>query len=143
VWAAVALFLTALPLAGASAQSCTATLQGDLIFGNYDPISGADVDAQTRLRLRCPRVLSPRVYLSKGSSPTYDARTLLSGTEVLRYNLFVDATRSTVWGDGTGISVAVDPGAGNTNTNIYGRIPGNQDPVVGAYGDTITMTVLF
>lgn len=142
-WAGLALLLTALPAGNALAQSCSVTVQGDLAFGTYDPFAATPLDAQTRIRIRCPASLWPRVLISKGYSATYVDRELRCGLEPLRYNLFTSAARTTVWGDGTEGSVYVDPGRGNANLNVFGRIRPGQDPIVGAYGDSITVTVLF
>jgi spore coat protein U-like protein len=65
----------------------------------------------------------------------------------LGYNLYLDAARILVWGDGTGGTsrhgpVAPQLGVPNTLT-IYGRIPARQTSPVGAYTDTVTATINF
>jgi spore coat protein U-like protein len=143
LWFGIVLTLTAIPLESAQAQACSATVQGGIAFGTYDPFSAVPLDAQARLRIRCPRNTAPRVTLSRGSSTTYAARELRSGAEVLLYNLFTTAARTTIWGDGTQGSVFIDAPRGNSNRNIFGRIPAGQDPAVGAYTDTITVTLIY
>lgn len=58
----------------------------------------------------------------------------------LSYNLFTDAGRTTIWGDGTGgTSYQSLPAGSSTHTEafiLYGRIPGNQSQATaGNYSD--------
>jgi spore coat protein U-like protein len=67
------------------------------------------------------------------------------GAERLLYNLYLDAARTIVWGDGTGGSqtgpMVTTRGAGGTTTAyVFGRIPAGQDVAAGVYGDTIRVT---
>jgi spore coat protein U-like protein len=59
------------------------------------------------------------------------------------YNLYVDATLITVWGDGTGQSATVSDTQSAANYTVYGRIPAGQNAYVGVYSDTIVITVTF
>jgi spore coat protein U-like protein len=92
------------------------------------------------------------VTLSAGSSGTFAQRQMRAGRAVLNYNLFDDATRTRVWGNGTGGSVLVagtllvNPGNYVVNEiihPIYGRIPAQQGADTGSYGDTILVTLTF
>jgi spore coat protein U-like protein len=77
---------------------------------------------------------------------------MVSGGNLINYNLYVDVARSQIWGNGTGGSnivtgttaklTAAAPFASVTH-NIYGRTPAAQDAGVSAYSDTITLTVTF
>lgn len=142
VLAGVLLACLALP---ANAQ-CSATTLG-VAFGGYDPFSGASVDSTGTVTVTCLVVNSYTIALSAGGSGSYTPRTLVNGGNILDYNLFVDAARSTIWGDGTGgtsissgsIGILLLP---NDHT-IYGRIPGGQNPAAGSYSDTITVTVTY
>jgi spore coat protein U-like protein len=73
---------------------------------------------------------------------------MLSSSNQLFYNLFLDAARTIVWGDGTGgtqfyFSQNPQPNNQNISVPIYGRMPALQDVKVGNYGDTITVTLNF
>ena len=64
---------------------------------------------------------------------------------VLTYNLFLDSTHLTIWGNGssgTGIFSGTATGP-NIGTPVYRRIPARQNAHVGAYSDVITITVTF
>ena len=68
---------------------------------------------------------------------------------MLNYNLYQNAARTLIWGDGSPPTVTVS-GVRTTrgrptfyNYPIYGRIFANQSPNPGAYVDNIVVTVLF
>jgi spore coat protein U-like protein len=85
------------------------------------------------------------VWLSTGSSGSYAARTLRSGAFELPYNLYLDAARTQVWGDGSAGTFTDSPNPGNVTRTIpvYGRIPPLQDAAAGTYSDTIVVTFVF
>ncbi len=65
--------------------------------------------------------------------------------QAMRYNLYLDAAHSLVWGDGTGstaVHKAVGSGAEQT-FKIYGRIPGRQNLTSDLYSDAVKVTVQF
>jgi spore coat protein U-like protein len=86
------------------------------------------------------------ISLSTGSSGNYGARTMLFGANTLNYNLYMDAARTTVWGDHTSgtsnygpVFLAILP----ITLQIYGRIPARQNAKAGSYTDTVVVTMLF
>jgi spore coat protein U-like protein len=117
-------------------------------FGTYDVFSASVVDSTGSVTYNCRgNAVNITVTLSRGQSSNFTPRTLLKSGEVLSYNLYRDAARMTIWGDGTGgTSVYSDPSPPN-NTNItltvYGRIPATQDVSAGSYTDTVTATINF
>ena len=72
---------------------------------------------------------------------------MLNGSEPLNYNLYRDAARTAIWGDGTGgTQVYSDPRTPrnqNVTLTVYGRIPAGQDVSVGTYTNTVTATINF
>src|SRR5512136_2437006 len=84
-----------------AAPSCTITSTGGLAFGTYDPSLGGALDGLLSVQVKCPKVLTPQALLSRGSAPTFLPRTLRNGSETLEYNVYLDAGRTVVWGDGT------------------------------------------
>lgn len=63
----------------------------------------------------------------------------------LLYNVYLDAARTAIWGDGTqGSQIWVAPNPPvrtRINVPIYGRIPAGQNIGVGSYGDTLMITI--
>lgn len=132
----------------ARAQFCTLTLE-NLAFGVYTPLAAAPTDSIAQFAMHCfgnrPAMI---VSLSPGSSGNFLSRTLLQGIDRLAYNLYREAARVSIWGDGSGgsqtVTVPGAPGPFNWRTVVvYGRIPPGQWTAAGLYGDTIIITVEF
>ncbi|WP_181952574.1 Csu type fimbrial protein [Vulcaniibacterium gelatinicum] len=145
----------------AQAQDCRLTTN-PLAFGTYDPVETvAPLDASTQFLVDCrdPSRVTFTATLSPGNSGTYTPRELRLGTSRLPYNLYRDAARTIVFGDGTGGTQAAvcrtgTTGNGCTGSNppgpdrratvpVYGRIPLGADPAAGPHSDTIIVTVTF
>ena len=151
--------LLAAPTAALAAMDCTVGVVG-VAFGVYDPTLSTPDDSNGSVRVTCfytgpggADSTNYTVTLSTGSSGTFASRRLTAGASLLNYNLFRDAGRSQIWGNGTAGSsivtgnIKVGPGAGN-NTRfvdhpVYGRIPAQQDADTGNYSDTILVTLTF
>lgn len=117
-------------------------------FGTYNVFSSSDLDSTGSVTYRCNAQASNiTITLSKGVSSTYNPRVMTKGSELLGYNLYLNAGRTTVWGDGTGgsgiYSRANPPNNNNVTVTIYGRIPAGQDVSAGSFDDTISATINF
>ena len=152
-WIIRGLLATVLWLAGpatASAQlpaSCTISATG-VAFGNYNVFTPTDVDSTGTITYRCnSQAANISIALSKGASSTFAPRTLTKGAEALSFDLYRNAARTQVWGDGTGGSsmhtVANPANNQDVNVTVYGRIPALQDVSAGPYGDTVVATINF
>lgn len=136
-------------LSAAVLEACTVSATG-VSFGVYNILTPAPNDSTGSVVLQCsPSDKNIRISLSTGSSGTYAARTLTQGGNQLLYNLYQDAARTAVWGDGTGGTSVLTianwtggPNAAQTHT-IYGRMPAQQDAAAGTYSDSIVVTVDF
>lgn len=142
-----ALLLVALPLP-AVAQQCSFDTLTSIAFGVYDPLAAAPNDSVGSLAVRCSPRSTLTLEISPGSSGGFALRTLRQGLDALGYNLYREAARVSVWGDGTGGSqVVVVPDSGPpgnpTNVFVYGRIPAAQWVAAGGYTDTVVLTVVF
>jgi len=133
----------ALVLAASQAQAlCTVTAL-PVVFGAYNPLSSQNVDGAGSVSIACVPASAYAVSLNTGLG-TYSARRMASGSYSINYNLYVDAARSVVWGDGSGSTSTVTGSSASATYPVYGRIPGSQSAAgVGAYADTITVTVSF
>jgi len=134
----------------ASAQSCTVA-SSPVAFGAYDPFSGSALQTTGRVDVACTDQTPYTVKLDVGvyGGGTFATRKLkhLTIGSWLLYNLYRDAGRSEVWGDGTGGTYTVSgtgAGLGTPNQHtVYGRLPALQNGHVGQYTDTITVTVTY
>ena len=155
-----AVALPALLLAGRAQASadCNVTV-GGVAFGAYDPLAATPDDSTGTVTVTCINTgpantrVNYSVALSAGASGAYSQRYMRAGTPRLNYNLYRDAARTIVWGNGTGGSslitgtLAVGPGQGNGTKSatytVYGRAPALQDAAPGTYADTIVVTLTF
>lgn len=121
-------------------------------FGNYDTFSSPPLDAVGTITVNCSgNVRRANVTLSVSStSGTFNPRRMRrsAGSDLLDYNVYTDAARTAIFGDGTGGTSQIRPRRPpgprvrwNTSITMYGRIPPGQDVSVGAYSDTLTATV--
>ena len=73
---------------------------------------------------------------------------MTKGGEKLSYNLFVDAARTAVWGDGTSGTTnytrSNPPANGNNvNVTIFASIAAAQDVSAGSYSDSVSVVINF
>ncbi len=118
-----------------------------VLFGTYNVFDDRPLDSTGEVDFRCEQQTSPiRITLSKGSSPTFQPRGMLMGSQALEYNLFKDGF-SEVWGDGTESTTFYYSSSPTNNTwiplTIYGRIFAAQDVSAGTYGDTVQVEIDF
>jgi spore coat protein U-like protein len=123
-------------------------------FGNYSPFSATPLDTTGTITVRCtnPARVRYRITLSTGGSGSYATRKMAHSTVTLNYNLYTNAARSLIWGDGTGGTSYINVPAPGVRCNtspycrhtLYGRIPtGQTTSVTGSYTDTITATLTY
>jgi spore coat protein U-like protein len=140
--------LAAASLAVPAAAQCTIAVTAGVAFGSYDVFAATPTDTAGEVRVTCAsRQTNVRVTMDRGGASTFQPRQMANGAERLAYNLFLDASRSQIWGDGTGGTVLFGPVAINRNQTrlitVYGRIPATQDVAVGSYSDLVVATVTF
>lgn len=132
--------------------SCTVSATG-VNFGTYDPFSAAARTGNANVSVNCAgSLLSVAIYtvsLSAGSG-TYAERTMVSGSNRVRYNLYRDTNYLLRLGDGTlgtvtltdSLTLHVSPLV--KSHTIYGRMPALQTDVrPGTYSDTLVVSVAF
>ncbi|MBI3304115.1 MAG: spore coat protein U domain-containing protein [Deltaproteobacteria bacterium] len=129
----------------ARAASCSFQSVTAVNFGTYDVFGSANVDSTGSISIRCSGNPSWVLLLDKGANAsTYLPRKMVNTGTLLNYNLYTDAARTAVWGDGTGGTVTVSGSGNGTFINtVYGRIPPGQDARAGLNSDTVVVTVNF
>ena len=69
----------------------------------YNVFTTTPEDSTGTITYRCNSAAANiSIALSDGSSSTSSPRTMRKGTEVLNYDLYQNAARTNIWGDGTG-----------------------------------------
>lgn len=141
-------------VATAAAGDCllSVEVQG-VAFGTYDPADQLPLETHGEIRLTCldsqGAVPTAEVTLSAGGSGRFDHREMSLGESSLLYNLYLDPSRSLVWGDGTATSASLTAGgqdrdsAGLQSYPVYGRIFAGQTVPSGQYGDAVVVTIAF
>lgn len=132
----------------AAAQVCTISTPSNVVFSTYDVYGALPVDTTGTVRIRCNSFARTVIVdLSDGNATNFSPRYMLKGIEHLNYNLYLDAARTTIWGNNTNGSSHYGPTdpPNNTDVNIpiYGRVNALQDVSAGAYTDSIVATVNF
>lgn len=130
-----------LAVGDASACSVSAT---SAAFGTVDPLVNTETLSTAIVSVSCPESTTYMVALGPGNG-TIENRLMLSGTHELSYNLYTDASRSIIWGDGTGGSATVSGMADSSGTDhtVYGHVPWQPSAVPGTYNDSIVVTVSY
>jgi spore coat protein U-like protein len=119
-----------------------------LNFGSYTGV--AVLQSTSSVNVRCTNGAAYTLKLNAGNG-TFAQRLLSDGgSNTLQYNLFSNAARTTIWGDGSA-STAVVTGSGTglgipnqTSHTVYGELAdstANQNVPSGTYTDTITVTI--
>lgn len=139
--ASAAGLLAALWSASAAAATCNVSPQS-VNFGNYDTLASATVDGVGNVSVTCDAETTFTIALGTGTG-TYSARQMTSGANVLEYNLHTDASRLTVWGDGSAGTATVARTAATAEVTVYGRLPARQNVPAGQYSDTLVVTVSY
>jgi spore coat protein U-like protein len=148
--AAAALLLLALA-GNAQAASCELALS-DLAFGAF-ALTGDDIESSATITVNCTDdgglpAVTYDIGISPGLGGSFAQRAML-GPGTLEYNLYQDASRTLVWGDGTDGTTTVAgsllvPTLTSATHTAFGRIPGSQPGVVpGTYSDQLLITLTY
>ena len=133
---------TTLPITASIAARCTVSAAG-IAFGVYDPTANSDVNGS--ITIQCTKSTAATISLDEGAAPA--GRQMAGpGTDILNYELYSDVAGGTVWGSGNGGTTVAYNAATSapTTLTVFGRIPAGQNNAgVGAYADTVTVTVTF
>ncbi len=137
--------LTLLP-AWAHAGGCTVATTS-INFGSYNVFATAPTDSTATITYHCSGTSAIAIGITRGQSETFAPRVQSKGPDELKYNLYLDPARTTVWGDtssGTQIYYNTSvPNNRDVTLTVYGRIPPGQDASAGSYTDSVSVIVLF
>jgi len=121
-------------------------------FGTYNPLPGALLNATGVLKVTCANGsanFTIKLNAGNGSGGSFAPRKMQSGTNKLNYNIFTNAVRTTIWGNGTS-STSFITGSGSCRTSnscrytMYAQILASQQTAVpGDYTDTVMATLTY
>jgi spore coat protein U-like protein len=128
------------------AQSCTVDTT-PMSFGGLESTPGPAVDSAGSLSINCDAPTSYLISMDAGlnGAGQFITRRMSheQGSGFLDYNLFRDASRTLIWGDGTGGSSAVQGNSMGAMQTVpfYGRVYAGQNLHPGDYSDVVTVTI--
>jgi spore coat protein U-like protein len=142
-----------------AAENCSVATT-DIAFGTYNPVSVTPLPGAGQVTVDCQgNAHVVIIALGTGGASTFAGRRMILGTDAMSYNLYTDAARTVVWGDGnsgtstvtctTGTDsngcIGTNPTGGDRRATraIYGRVPALQNLGAGTYTDTMQVTVTF
>ncbi|NMC75269.1 MAG: spore coat protein U domain-containing protein [Geobacteraceae bacterium] len=144
--------LLALLPAAAAAFHCDVSAT-HISFGAYDVFSPSPLDTTGTITVECnikeneKRPMPVTVAISKGGSNSFFPRKMQrsGGGAPMNYNLYLDPSRSNIWGDGSNNTSVFTGNVVRNETKIltiYGRIPARQNLAAGPYSDSpVVVTV--
>ena len=124
--------------------TCVVATPSALAFGTYIPTAASN--GNTTISVTCTNSTGYDIGLDQGANGTsVTARQMINGSALLNYTLTRDSSggslnfgntvhTDTVHGAGTGAAVT---------TTVYGQVPSGQYVAVGAYSDTVNVTVTY
>jgi len=110
------------------------------------------VNGSSSVSVTCTSGSPYSIAMDNGSNPSGSQRRMISGSNFLSYNLYVDAAHTLAWSTATGPGTCTNAGecylgTGNGSAqsiNIYGVVPTTATAAPpGTYTDTVTMTITF
>jgi spore coat protein U-like protein len=113
-------------------------------FGVYRANQAAPTDATGSITVRCTLNTPFKLSLNGGTvtGSSILNRLLSSGANTVAYQLYVDAGRTQIWGDGAqGVSHSGVGTGTSTSVTMHARMPPLQFQPAGIYTDTITVTL--
>ncbi len=118
----------------------------NLNFGSAGGLS-TNVDATTTVTPQCTSGTPFNVGLNAGTGTgaTVASRKMTSaGGGLISYILYINSSRTTVWGNTVGTDTQSGTGTGsNQALTVYGRVPPQTTPAPATYNDTIVVTVTY
>jgi spore coat protein U-like protein len=146
-WVVTKIILAAIFLFPAQTASCCVVTVTLASFGNYDMFEFTPSDTVVEIRITCAPGVPYNIKLDSGlnSTENYHPRRMRAseGNATLNYNLYMDAARTKVWGDGI-VNTFKWSGIGKGGAEvirIYGRVQARQNIPAGIYNDSVIVTV--
>lgn len=149
-----------LAVAGLAHAGCSVSSSG-LAFGTYQPLTftgkltSADVTSHASISIVCTGVVTGGGYTialgpsTAGTGDRISTRYLANsnGGDNMRFNVYTNATYTTVWGDGNVgglLGGSIPAGDSNQSHAVYGKIPAGQNTLkAGSFTGSVTVTLTY
>jgi spore coat protein U-like protein len=127
------------------AGACTLAVPTPLAFGTYVAGQLSPKDGQAIIQYNCASGLNISIMIDQGLSANGSQRQMINGSDVLRYAIFKESSRTTAvaWGiNGTDpLTITSTPG-GAQDVDVFGRIDAVQSSPPGSYTDTLQVSLV-
>lgn len=131
---------------------CTNLSATDITFGTYNAFSSTPGQANSTVSFQCTIGSQPKMQIGFGSNASGNQRRMASGTSHLNYGIYKQQGFAEEFLPGTsyyvsqtGITSSVIPApltsSSPVNVTLYGQLPALQDVPVGAYADSVQVTL--
>lgn len=121
-----------------TACNLTATPISDVNFTPTSQTYSGNIDARGQITVTCVGTVPYDIQLNGG---VRGDRTMISGTDLIPYELYQDAGRSQVWGQTMGVGGNTVTGDHTDTYDVYGRVVSSGTFPAGVYTDAVTVTV--
>lgn len=125
---------------------CNTYVTTDLDFGSIAGTIDTAIDRTSTISLSCTNRTAWNIGLGDGINASGSTRRMRHATSAnyIAYELYRDAGRSNRWGTGIGVDTLSGTGNGLAQTvTVHGRAPAPQQPIAGAYNDTVTVSITY
>jgi spore coat protein U-like protein len=138
-------------IAGSFAFTATATVSKQcsvtataLDFGTVGLLLASTPGTST-IGVQCSSGSAYNIGLDQGlNGATITTRKMALGANLIGYQLYSNAARTTVWGNTVGTNTVAGSGNGSVqNLTVFGSVPAQATPSAGTYTDTIIVTVTY
>jgi spore coat protein U-like protein len=128
--------------------TCSFPSVNHIVFGVYDTQDTNHNDSIGSITYQCSGPIEKlSIQFNKGQSDSFNRFMLNDEGHRLHYNLYLDAARQQLWGDGSSGSLTYGSSSLEDNRptiiSVYGRIPAQQTVGVGIYTDNLVITLDF
>ncbi|MFC4727051.1 spore coat U domain-containing protein [Coralloluteibacterium thermophilus] len=128
------------------AAACTVATT-PVAFGSINPLTQRTADGVGSIRIACPEATAYTLSIaaSSGDAGAAGARRLGDDGRGIDYQLYADAARRQVWGDGTGGTSTAHgtADAAGTEHTVYGRAFPRPETRAGHYSGTLLITIAY
>ncbi len=127
-----------------------------MAFGNYDPVitnASTDLTAVSTVSVTCAKgVNTATIGMDYGLHVSGSTQRQMKGpgtSDFLSYNLFQSPSPYTTcpgtvaWNNTAPLLIPIAPSKATRSFNVCGTVPQNQDVTIGAYTDTVTVSINF
>lgn len=149
MWRKISIFLGILLIlfTGKGFSFCTVNVS-EISFSEYNPLSAFPVDYSGTIEIYCKKTSNVTVSIGPSPNSGFNPRKMTNAEsgETLNYNLYTNANRTLIWGDGSQGTSTMRVNVKKNSTEyltVYGRVFAGQDVGIGTYTDNLIVSISY